>query len=389
MPSTADNAANIAAPTRRVLYAASTFSHLASFHVPYIQALLRDGWEVTLLAGDDGQQAQMPAGTKLVPVKFAKSMTAHCNFKVASQVGLMQLQQHFDLVLTHTSLAAFFVRLGLLQASMHGKVSSPRVVNTVHGYLFDDATSFVKSQVMLSAERLVAPVTSDIVVMNRQDAQIASKRRLCQGTVFATAGIGCKLEGLAPATADQRAQARRELGIDANALVLICAAEFSARKNQRMLIEAMAELPANVVLALPGTGALLEDCRALAAKKGVAGRVLFPGHLDAATLATWRAAGDVCVSASRYEGLPCHVVESFACGLPAVLSDVKGHQDLVQEGVTGHLYRYNDKAAFADIIRRLTNTSRVRTEMGRRARQASAAYSLDSVLPPLLKFYEG
>ncbi len=373
---------------RKVLYAASSFSHLANFHMPYIEALLRDGFAVTLLAGTDGHESQMPEGAQLAPVTFAKKMSAPGNFKVASQVRAMQLEEHFDLVLTHTSLAAFFVRLGLLQAGMGGKAPVPRVVNTVHGYLFDDATAFAKSQVMLSAERLCAPVTSDIVVMNRCDAEIAGKHRLCQGTVFATAGMGCDLSGLAPASAEQRAAARRSLGIDANALVLICAAEFSSRKNQRMLIEAMPELPAHVVLALPGKGTLLEDCRALAEKLGVASRVRFPGQLAPADLAQWRAASDICVSASRYEGLPHHVVEGFACGLPAVLSRVKGHEDLVHDGVEGQLFRFDDKAAFADAITRLANTSRVRVEMGRRARQASAAYDLSSVLPSLLAFYE-
>lgn len=386
--STATASTPSATPACRVLYAASSFSHLANFHLPYIEALMRDGYEVTLLAGADGHEAQMPEGAQLVPVTFAKKMGARCNFKVASQVRRMQLERPFDLVLTHTSLAAFFVRLGLLQAAMGGKAPAPRVVNTVHGYLFDDSTSFVKGQVMLAAEKLCAPVTSDIVVMNRCDAEIAGKHHLCQGTVFATAGMGCDLSGLVPATSEQRAEARRALGIDTGALVLVCAAEFSARKNQRMLIEAMPDLPANVLLVLPGKGALLEDCRALADKLGVASRVRFPGQLDAAGLVQWRAAGDVCVSASRYEGLPCHVVESFACGLPAVLSRVKGHEDLVHDGAEGQLFRFDDKAAFAEAIGRLANTSRVRTEMGRRARKASAAYDLQVVMPALMGFYE-
>ncbi len=71
-----------------------------------------------------------------------------------------------------------------------------------------------------------------------------------------------------------------------------------------------------------------------------------------------------------------------------MLSRVKGHEDLVHDGVEGQLFRFDDKAAFADAITRLANTSRVRVEMGRRARQASAAYDLSSVLPSLLAFYE-
>ena len=94
-----------------------------------------------------------------------------------------------------------------------------------------------------------------------------------------------------------------------------------------------------------------------------------PGHLDAAGLALWRAASDACVSASRYEGLPFHVVEAFACGLPAVLSSVKGHVDLVEPGVNGLLFDQGDAAE--------------------RAVATSARYSLARVFEPLLAVYEG
>ena len=114
-----------------------------------------------------------------------------------------------------------------------------------------------------------------------------------------------------------------------------------------------------------------------------------PGHLDAAGLALWRAASDACVSASRYEGLPFHVVEAFACGLPAVLSSVKGHVDLVEPGVNGLLFDQGDAAGFCSCVERLLDDPALLAEMGEHAVATSARYSLARVFEPLLAVYEG
>ena len=374
---------------RKVLYAASTFGHLRSFHLPYIEALRADGFDVTLLAGGDPVAAGMPQGVRCIPADFVKSMSSPRNFAVAREVSRLQLRERFDIVLTHTSLAAFFVRLGILGAVQRDKGARPRVVNTVHGYLFDGAASFLRRAALLAAERLCAGVTDQLVVMNRQDAIIAREHRLCRGQVVETPGMGVVLDGLHPASACERASARRALGMRDDAFVCLCVAEFSQRKNQRLLIEALPNLSERVILALPGKGSEQQACLNLARELGVEGRVSMPGHLDAAGLALWRAASDVCVSASRYEGLPFHVVEAFACGLPAVLSSVKGHVDLVDPSVNGLLFNQGDAAGFCSCVERLLADPALLVEMGEHAVATSARYSLSHVFKPLLAVYEG
>ena len=374
---------------RKVLYAASTFGHLRSFHLPYIEALRADGFDVTLLAGGDPVAAGMPQGVRCIPADFVKSMSSPRNFAVAREVSRLQLRERFDIVLTHTSLAAFFVRLGILGAVQRDKGARPRVVNTVHGYLFDADASFPRRAALLAAERLCAGVTDQIVVMNRQDAIIAREHRLCRGQVVETPGMGVVLDGLHPASACERASARRALGMRDDAFVCLCVAEFSQRKNQRLLIEALPNLSERVILALPGKGSEQQACLNLARELGVEGRVSMPGHLDAAGLALWRAASDVCVSASRYEGLPFHVVEAFSCGLPAVLSSLKGHVDLVDPSVNGLLFNQGDAAGFCSCVERLLADPALLVEMGEHAVATSARYSLSHVFKPLLAVYEG
>ena len=52
------------------------------------------------------------------------------------------------------------------------------MVNTVHGYLFDDDTPLPRRLILLEAEKLTAPVTDQILVMNGADEVIARKNAL-------------------------------------------------------------------------------------------------------------------------------------------------------------------------------------------------------------------
>lgn len=412
------------AGSRRVLYAASTFGHLRSFHLPYIEALRDEGCTVVALAG--GDPSGMPQSVRCVVEPFTKSMTAPRNASVVRDVAALVRREGFDEVLVHTSLAAFFVRLGVALSGARGGGAvgacradgahgvarrGPRVVNTVHGYLFDAATPVAKRTLLLGAERLVAGVTDDIVTMNAQDTEIAVGHRLCRGRVVQVDGMGVDLARCRVAGPSERERARRELGIPADAFVLLYAAEFSPRKNQAMLVDAMAGLPERAVLALPGRGELLEACRGRAERMGVAGRVWMPGYVE--DLSVWRAAADLCVSASRYEGLPFHAVEAMACGLPLVLSAVKGHEDLVggvgacggrghggavddgaptARGATegqrcGMLYPFGDVGAFQTCVLRLMDDAALRGAMASAAVGRAQRYGRDRVMGTLMGLY--
>lgn len=364
--------------TVNILYTASTDGHLRSFHVPCLAGLLEHGHAVTAAAAGDG--AGLPEGVRFVPVPFTKKALSPANLRAAGMLAGLLRRENFDLVLTHTSLAAFFTRLAVMLCRPR-----PYVINTVHGYLFSEDTPPLRRGALLLAERLTAGVTDEIVVMNDEDRRIARKCRLCRGTVHLIDGMGVPPERFGVPTPGERAAARRALGLPEGALVLLCAAEFSKRKNQAELLRAMESLPADVYLLLPGEGAELAACRALAASLGVADRVAFPGFAE--DLRPYRCAADICVSASRSEGLPFHVTEAMGCGVPCVLSRVKGHADLLCGG-GGLLYPIGDTGALVRAVLLLRSSPSLRQYHGALGAQRAQRYALPAVMEPLLSVYE-
>ena len=84
---------------------------------------------------------------------------------------------------------------------------------------------------------------------------------------------------------------------------MVYAAEFSRRKHQAFLIQALRGLPERAMLLLPGEGAERGACQALAEELGLAERVRFPGQLGDPSLC-YRAAD--CAVSSRLGEKDCH-----------------------------------------------------------------------------------
>ena len=362
---------------QKVLFTASTYSHIRNFHLPYLRAFQEQGWEVHV--GCANAPDTIPGADAVIPLPFEKKMHAPSNFRAARILRRRIREERYDLITTHTSLAAFFTRLAVL-----GMKDRPRVVNMAHGYLFDDATNPIKKQILLSAERLTAPVTDLLLTMNRWDFEAARKYRLGHHVVNVP-GIGVDFSRLDQVSREDGLALRRSLGVAENAFVLIYAAEFSARKSQNVLIRAMRDLPEEVILVLPGQGALLDECRSLAVELGVDNRILFPGHINDMPL--WYAMADAAVSASRSEGLPFNIMEAMYASLPVIASAVKGHEDLIVHGETGLLYPYGDSAACAEAVKAILASPETAAAYAAAAHDSMGQYSAGEVIPQVLAAY--
>ncbi len=320
---------------RKLLYAASTQSHLFRFHMPYIEEL-RKCFDVRLMAkGEDVD----------FPIPFEKSLFSPANLRAVREIRRILRRERFDAAVVNTALAAFLIRF-----AMWGMKDRPRVLNIVHGYLFADPPQGMKDRLLLRCERLTRKQTDGIAVMNAKDLEICTRRNLCMGSTAMIRGMGFRFPPELPVPGKEL---RRRYAPEPEDWLLTFVGELSGRKNQIFLIRAVKQLRREgfpVRLLLVGEGSTRELLEAEIGRLELAESVFLIGNQEPVT--PYLAITDLYVSASRTEGLPFNLMEAMACGLPVVASDVKGQQDLLRTA-PDCLYPLENLTAFCGAVRRV------------------------------------
>lgn len=360
---------------RKLLMTASTFGHIINFHLPYIERFKSLGWTVDVACGGDVKEIQ--GVDRLIKLPFKKNFCATENFRAANILRWEISECDYNLIITHTSLAAFFTRI-----AVRGLKLRPKLIDVMHGYLFDDNTGTVKSAILKAAELFCVHETDLLLVMNEYDRSWAKSHRVAK-RVDKIPGMGLDISRMSVSI--QRKDIRTELGLRDDDFVLIYAAEFSTRKNQRFLIETMPKLGEKVKLILAGCGDRLEECKLLASSLNVAERVLFPGQVK--NVPDYLVASDIAVTASRSEGLPFNVMEALYMGLPVVATSAKGHDDLIRNGENGFLFPQNDVEAYVSAINTLKDDACFRAELSETAKSSVDRYLLSNVLDTVMDEY--
>ena len=161
---------------------------------------------------------------------------------------------------------------------------------------------------------------------------------------------------------------KQELGWNGNQIVI------STRNHYQMygiqhLVKAiplvMREIPQARFLIL-GDGTLTEGFKEMARRLGVENCVSFPGKVPNDELSRYLNIADVYVSTSYSDGTSASLLESMACGLPCVVTDIPANREWIQNGVNGYLVPPKDSKTLADRIIHLLRNEKTRQSMGAR-----------------------
>lgn len=365
---------------KKVLFAASTLSHIENFHIPYLKYFKDNDFEIHVI-GKKNNKMPIPYVNKSISIDFEKNMFSIKNFINAFKICKLVKQENYSVISTHTILASFFTRLGVMMSLK----KHPLIINTVHGYLFDENSSLIKKTIMLCAEKFVRPVTDTILVMNSTDYSIAKKYQLYRKNLYSINGMGINSSNFPFCTNQTKTYFRQKYNISENDFILIYVAEFSKRKNQKFLIDSMKKLLnegySNIKLYLLGDGILIDEMKSYSKSLSLNNNIIFKGYIK--DVSDYYNISDVCVSSSRIEGLPFNIMEAMSTGLPIIASKIKGHIDLVNHNSNGFLYDFNDIDSFCNYVKVLFNDRTLLKNMRNISYELSKNYTLESVYPKI------
>jgi glycosyltransferase EpsD len=364
---------------KKVLFCASTISHINNFHLPYLKAFHERGYEVWVLAN---KSELIPYADHVVALPLYKNLLSFQNVKAIFAAKKILTAQNFDIVSTHTALASAVVRAAIIL--IHRK---PKVFCTIHGYLFNENDG-LRKWIYLLPEKICAHVTSVLMVMNHEDYDIAEKHRLYRDKLFYINGMGIELSKFQPVSHEERCALRKQSGFPENDFLFVYAAEFSKRKNQNLLIRAFANIcvqTPNAKLLLAGEGIMLEECKALVKELHVGNQIKFLGYMQ--DMKFLYCIGDTCVTTSLIEGLPFNVMEAMACGLPVIASDIKGHRELVEEGKTGLLFESGNQGELEEKLNLLYWDVSLQQDLSHKGKEQIEQFELDRVFDHIMMIY--
>ena len=188
---------------------------------------------------------------------------------------------------------------------------------------------------------------------------------------------GVDTERFRPATPEERARLRQQLGWPAEGLVIVYTGRLLRGKGLETLVDAFTALApehprAWLVLVGSGGGQALsveEALRARVRATGLEERVVFTGRLE--DVSPPLRAADLFVFPSLFEALGLSLLEAAASGLACIGSRTGGIVDVLEDGRAGLLVPPGDVAALAGALRMLLEDPARRAALGAGARQTA------------------
>lgn len=145
---------------------------------------------------------------------------------------------------------------------------------------------------------------------------------------------------------------RRRFAMD-NEKIILFMGRLVYEKGIQHLIAAMPKILDHyhdTKLVIAGKGGMLDELKAEAEHLGISQKVYFAGYLNSKDVQKMYRCADVSVFPSTYEPFGIVALEAMLAGVPVVVSDIGGLNEIVEHGVTGMKSYAGNPNSLADSI---------------------------------------
>jgi glycosyltransferase involved in cell wall biosynthesis len=318
-----------------------------------VSGLDRAVFQAVLIAGPGGLLLDEAKALPGVEVRIIPSLVREINpFKdLRALVQLIRAfrQLHPAIVHTHSSKAGIIGRLAAWMAGV------PAIVHTIHGYGITPGQAPWLRGVLIAVEWLIGRITTYWIAVSIADVSQGLRWRLFtkQAVLLTRPGIDPQPFAANTKTA-VRDRVRSGFGVGPSGILIGTVSCLKPQKAPEDFVKVAALIVQDYPEArfiLAGDGELRDRVEQLASRNGLSGRFHLLGwRRDIPLLMS---ALDVFVLTSRWEGLPCVLLEARAAAIPVVATNVGGAREAIDEGVHGWLCQAGDIEGMARLVCRV------------------------------------
>jgi glycosyltransferase involved in cell wall biosynthesis len=328
-----------------------------------VSSLDRRRFRPVLIAGPGGLLTREAHALEGVEVRLIPSLIREIR-------PLQDLRAFWELVGTFRRLRPKIVHTHSSKAGILGRLAAwlagvPCILHTIHGYGVTPAQPFWLQRGLIALEWVVGRVTTHWIAVSQAD-----RRQGIEWGLFTASKVSVVRPGIDPAAfagridVTERDRLRAMLGVGPDQLLVGTVSCLKPQKAPEDFIRVAALVCQRVPAAkcvLVGDGAMRPQIEAMLEAEGLRERVTLLGwRRDVASLLK---AFDVFVLTSRWEGLPCAILEARASRIPIVATRVGGAAEAIVEGIQGTLCPAGDVRAMAGRVCQILGDERLRADL--------------------------
>lgn len=350
----------------KFLMTATVPSMIGQFNMENIKILLEMGYEVHVACNfkdrsvwtdkriEEFEKQLSELGVKKIQIEYGRS-PYDISKLMKSYIELKKIikAQNYVGMHCHTPVAGMISRLA-------AKGTNTRIIYTAHGFHFYKGAPLINWLLYYPIEKLLSYYTDVLITINKEDYNRAKKKFHAKETKYIP-GVGIDIEKIQSVQIDRNAK-RKELGVDEHNIVLLSVGELNKNKNHEVVIKALAELKdPNIKYIICGKGVQKKYLEKLSGDLGVKSQVHCLGYRT--DIIEVCQSADIFVFPSKREGLPVALMEAMACGLPCIVSEIRGNRDLIEDGKIGYCFKPNNIKQFTIKLESLCSDNETRERM--------------------------
>lgn len=319
------------------------------------QRLIKDGHEVTVITYKDGDAPEYESDKGVQVYRIENYMIRPNNFidwimqmnfnMIAKANELIANGEKFDTIHAHDWLVAYAAK------TLKHSYNIP-LVSTIHATesgrnsgIHDEVQRYIND-----TEWLLTYESSEVIV--NSNYMKCELQRLF-GLPFEKINVvpnGININNFAGIERDY--EFRRQYAMD-NEKIILYVGRLVYEKGIQNLISAMQKILNGYhdsKLIIAGKGGMLDELKAQANSMGLGDKVYFTGYLNAKQVQKMYKCADVAVFPSTYEPFGIVALEAMLAGVPTVVSDVGGLNEIIEHGVNGMKSYAGNSNSIADSV---------------------------------------
>ncbi len=335
---------------RRICYVVSIPETIRAFFIPQLEYLEEQGYSVSVICSpDDAMQKQLGRRISFLPVEIPRGISIKGSIKAIRQLILIFSKEKFDLIQYSTPNAALY-------ASIAAKMTGCRVRNYhLMGYRYLGASGLGRT-ILKWIEKIACRNSTSIECVSKSNLEIGVNERIFEkkkATVVwngSTGGVDLERFDVGKRF-EYRKEIRGKFGLSDDDFVYGFVGRITRDKGINETLEAFSKIEAAKLLMIgnvEGTGTLKQELYRQSLQNP---NIIYTGSVI--DTEKYYAALDVLLLPSYREGFGNVVIEAAAMGTPAIVSDIPGPVDAIQNGVTALVVEPKSSQSLLDGMKKI------------------------------------